>query len=78
MPGSHFNTVPVPYRLKHTHCIYHYLFSSFTVFLVWNKNSLENCGKDGKSNCSEAWQMKPTRTAGSVEGGSGEQGALPN
>lgn len=30
MPGSHFNTVPVPYRLKHTHCIYHYLFSSFT------------------------------------------------
>lgn len=47
------------------------------VFLVWNKNSLENCGKDGKSNCSEAWQMKPTRTAGSVEGGSGEQGGTP-
>lgn len=30
MPGSRFNTVPVYYSLKNTHCIYHYLFSSFT------------------------------------------------
>lgn len=30
MPVSRFNTVPVHYRLKNTHCTYHYLFISFT------------------------------------------------
>lgn len=30
MPRRRFNTVPVYYSLKNKHCIYHYLFSSFT------------------------------------------------
>lgn len=48
------------------------------IFLVWDKNFLENCGKDGKSNCSEAWQVKPTRAAASAEGAVGSGGRSAN
>lgn len=76
MPGSHFNTVPVPYRLKHTHCIYHYLFSSFTCI-----SSLE---QEFPRKLQEGWKVQLLRGLADEAhensrkrgGGSGEQGAL--